>query len=157
MAIEWDAKAYAKLMLHVARHPERAVNGYLVGSVASSGGEGQDSSGLITVHDTIPLFHTPTLACMLDSATGVVDAHGGEIVGYYEVNESVGDRSKSPAGERVASGVLQSTQMCVFVQVINARLADPQDHALQVTVRCVHVWCAVVMCACVCIYFCETS
>ena len=56
-------EAYAKLILHACKTPSLAVNGILIGRVTGSS---------VEVVDSIPLFHTSTLAPMLEAALTMV-------------------------------------------------------------------------------------
>ena len=59
-------KAYAKLIFHCCKYPQRAVNGVLIGAVSK-----KDNS--VHVQDAVPLFHLDlALAPMLEIAVAQV-------------------------------------------------------------------------------------
>ena len=122
-AMNISPPAYAKLMMHLARHPHCPVSGFLLGTK-----EGEDD---VNVHDVVPLFHTHTLGPMLEVSTQLVDQQERHIVGYYHVNERVDDRGVPIVAEKVASAIDAKYPGSILLQVINERLADPNDHALQ--------------------------
>ena len=49
--VEFEPRAYSKMILHTAKHPHCAVSGLLLAS------GGRKSSGQIVLTDCIPLFH----------------------------------------------------------------------------------------------------
>ena len=49
--VEFEPRAYSKMILHTARHPHCAVSGLLLAS------GGRKSTGQIVLTDCIPLFH----------------------------------------------------------------------------------------------------
>ena len=49
--VEFEPRAYSKMILHTAKHPHCAVSGLLLAS------GGRKSTGQIVLTDCIPLFH----------------------------------------------------------------------------------------------------
>lgn len=138
MTVRLSPHAYCKIMLHAAKHTSASVIGLCIGSTA----EGEDAS--VVVVDVVPLFHQPALAPMLEAASMLVDQWAadngvGQIVGLYHANELLGDTSLPPIALSVAdkieanaaeeSGGSGGGGACVL-QVVNARLEAPSDHAL---------------------------
>ena len=121
--------AYSKMMLHITRHAETSVNGYLLGHAMAD--------GAVAVEDAVPLFHTQTLAPMLEVATHMVAdrSEGRAIVGYYFANERLNDRDVPILAERVVTGLESKCPGAILVQIVNERLRDPEDHALQAWAR----------------------
>jgi hypothetical protein len=111
-------------MLHLVKYPHAPVSGYLLGRIEGA-----------TVHvtDAVPLFHSHALAPLLEAATAMVDGGGEAICGCYFVNERLDDRGLPIVAERVASTVEAKLPGAVLLQVLNDKLADPSDHALQVS------------------------
>mmetsp|Transcript_8881 Transcript_8881/g.20034 ORF Transcript_8881/g.20034 Transcript_8881/m.20034 type:complete len:213 (+) Transcript_8881:118-756(+) len=138
MAVEIGDVAYAKLMLHLVRHPHAPVCGFLVGRLGAF--ETGTKSRAAVVDDAVPLFHGNVLAPMLEVATQIVAAQlesGQAIVGFYHVNELAADRSVPIVAEQVASTIEenQGGAGAVLLQVINEKLSDRRDHALQAWAR----------------------
>jgi len=118
--------AYTKVMLHLVKNPHTPVSGYLLGRIEGS-----------TAHivDVVPLFHSHVLAPLLEVATAMVDSQvveGQAICGYYFANERLDDRGLPIVAERIASTVEAKQPGAVLLQVLNDKLADPSEHALQV-------------------------
>lgn len=77
-------QAYAKAVLHVSKHSSSSVLGLFLGHADGK---------VIKVMETIPLFHTHTLAPMLKIACMLAEEHckltgGMEIVGIYHATPS---------------------------------------------------------------------
>lgn len=103
-------RAYAKLMLHAAKHGNAMVVGFLTGTSNDDGTE-------FTVDNVFPLFHTAPLPAMLEGAAALVDAHlsseaegeeGGKpassIVGvYFAPGDSVAPDANDSSGGAVSA------------------------------------------------------
>ncbi|CAN0325049.1 unnamed protein product, partial [Ectocarpus fasciculatus] len=78
-----EEAAYLKLMLHAAKYPWAAVNGFLLGEEGLTG-----QASVVYLLDAVPLFHTSTLAPLLETSAVMVDAHAARsglcIVGFYQ-------------------------------------------------------------------------
>lgn len=78
---------YIKLLLHAARYSFAQVNGLLIGTIQNN----QDGKHHVLINDAIPLFHTPVLSPMLETAFALVEEYcasdqtpeGTCIVGWY--------------------------------------------------------------------------
>ena len=106
MAVEFSPAAYAKLMLHVRKHPVTPANGYLLGSVSGM----EDDEPVVSVVDSVPLFHSHTLAPGLEVATQMVDSEEGvRIVGYYHSNERADDDSVALVSYQICEKLDQET------------------------------------------------
>mmetsp|Transcript_35566 Transcript_35566/g.70547 ORF Transcript_35566/g.70547 Transcript_35566/m.70547 type:complete len:200 (+) Transcript_35566:24-623(+) len=120
-SVEISPVAYAKMMLHLVKHPHAAVCGYLLGSVRD---------GINMVEDVVPLFHSHPLAPMLEIATQLIDQHEN-IVGFYFVNAHVEDTRIPVFAEKVAMALSSKCPGSSLLQILNEKLRDPDDHALQ--------------------------
>jgi len=119
-----SSEAYAKIMLHLVKHPHAPVCGMLLGSV--------EAGGIVVVSDAVPLFHTHALAPLLEAATQMIDQEPRNICGYYHVNERADDRGVPIVAERICSSVESKCPGALLLQVLNDKLSDPLEHALQV-------------------------
>ena len=130
-----SADAYAKLMLHAAKHPAAPVLGLLLGDMRKRGG-GAESKGAapegkgsgdgpsssegvdLRVVDVAPLFHTSLVAPTLEAAMMVVEqccsAEGGEsggrwaglsIVGCYSANRLTTSTGVTAVVSRVGQAI----------------------------------------------------
>ena len=127
-AAEIAPLAYSKMMLHLTKHAESSVNGFLLGHT---------KDGAVEVEDAVPLFHTQTLAPMLEVATHLVSeaSDGLSIVGYYFANERFDDRDVPILAERVVAGLESKCPGAILVQIMNEKLRDPTEHALHAWAR----------------------
>lgn len=123
MAVEVNNKSYAKLMLHLVKHPHAPVSGYLIGTISES--------DEVSVEDIIPLFHTHILTPMLEVATNLIENSDNKIIGFYHVNERVDDRGIPIVVEAIATKVESNCPNSILLQVLNDKLVDPNEHALQ--------------------------
>lgn len=83
--------AYIKLILHALKHRSSAVNGVLLGRLS-----GGDSSPVVEIADSVPLFHSqigllPPLEIALIQIEEYYGAQGLSIVGYFHANERFDD------------------------------------------------------------------
>ena len=136
MPVTVSSLAYAKIVLHAAKHAQRAVSGLAIGHV-----EGGD----ISVDDVLPLFHVSMSAPLLESACGLAEGmYPGEaegstgdsaegrpadrprgIVGFYFANERDSDAGVPPLVERVMSKISEATGVeGVLLQLQNRSLAS---------------------------------
>ena len=113
MAIEFSAQAYAKLMLHVRKHPVTPANGYLLGSVTGV----EEDEPVVSVTNAVPLFHSHTLAPGLEVATQMVDGEELRIVGYYHSNERADDDSVALVSYQICDKLDQESPGAALVQV----------------------------------------
>ncbi|KAL1498793.1 hypothetical protein AB1Y20_014100 [Prymnesium parvum] len=99
LALSHDA--YCVLFLHACKHPSKAVNGLLIGTV---------TDGAVRVTKALPLFHSSlALAPMLETALMLADElckqTGSQLVGYYQANELANDLELGPFGKRIAEKI----------------------------------------------------
>ncbi|CAM9390340.1 unnamed protein product [Hapterophycus canaliculatus] len=134
-----DGTAYLKLMLHAAKYPWATVNGFLLGE-AGSGGQARTSDcrptfAQVSVKDAVPLFHTSTLAPLLETSAAMVDAHassnGLSIVGFYQANQCLDDNSPGALASKIMDKIDSSqTGSAVLLLISNKRLEVAGDSAL---------------------------
>lgn len=75
-----SAKAYAKIVLHCCKYPQRAVNGVVIGTFSD-----KDQGAGVLIQDAVPLFHQNlSLAPMLEVALRQV--YYGQHVHYIHDN-----------------------------------------------------------------------
>ncbi|CAN0036306.1 unnamed protein product [Pylaiella littoralis] len=122
-----EGPAYLKLMLHAAKYPWAAVNGFLLGEA--------DSAGQVSVRDAVPLFHTSTLAPLLETSAAMVDAHaasnGLSIVGFYQANQCVDDNAPGALASKVMDKIDSARAgPAVLLIVSNKRLEIAGDSAV---------------------------
>lgn len=113
--------AYAKLTLHAVKYACLPVFGYLVGTV---------SEGVAKVDDVVPCFHSAICTPLLISATQIV-SNSANIIGVYFVNEREDDKSIPVAVDRVFSTIEARCAGAVCLTLVNDRLKNPLDHALE--------------------------
>ena len=65
--------AYAKLMLHVAKHPSEPCLGLLLGRL-----QPEEENRFVYVVDAVPVFHHYPTAAPLEAALNMVDAYCAE-------------------------------------------------------------------------------
>ncbi|CAH1779826.1 unnamed protein product [Owenia fusiformis] len=124
--INVNAKAYCKLLLHVAKYPHTAVNGVLV---APRQREGDPKT--INIVDCFPFFHTPlSLAPMLEVALSQVDAYckeqGLAMCGYYQANEHEDDNVPNEVAKKIAEKIVDSYPGGCLLMVNNKRISSEQ-------------------------------
>eukprot|EP00903_Cladosiphon_okamuranus_P009872 g9378.t1 len=120
--------AYVKMMLHAAKYPWAAVNGFLLGDAGSPAGQ-------ICVKDAVPLFHTSTLAPLLETSASMVDAHaagrGLSIVGFYQANQCLDDNAPAALSSKIMDKIdLARDGSSVLLVVSNKRLEIAGDSAV---------------------------
>ena len=71
-----SAKAYAKIVLHCCKYPQKAVNGVVIGTFSD-----KDQGSGVQIQDAIPLFHLNlSLAPMLEVALRQVGTQYRQLV-----------------------------------------------------------------------------
>lgn len=133
-AVTVEEAAYLKLMLHAAKYPWASVSGFLLGETASSEG------GQVSVKDAVPLFHTSTLAPLLEMSATMVDAHaakiGLSIVGFYQANQCLDDNAPSLLASKIMDKIdLANGGSSVLLIISNKRLETKGDSAVSVFAR----------------------
>jgi len=119
--------AYVKLILHALKYPHQTVNGVLLGHLLSP--------GTVVIVDAVPLQHhwtnlSPMMEVGLGMATNHAHSRGLHVVGYYRAPERVGDRTLSPAGERVAAKIKETFQTPVVLVLDSSKLDDTSGSTL---------------------------
>lgn len=132
--VEFEPRAYSKMILHTAKYPHCAVTGLLLAS------GGRKSTGQIVLTDCIPLFHqSEGLTPMIEVALAQVEARcarGGQhhIAGFYHANRSMKDSSQVDIfSQRIADKIAENCAggRSVLVTVDNRRLSlILESHAL---------------------------
>merc|ERR1719400_1543016 len=132
--VEFEPRAYSKMILHTAKHPHCAVSGLLLAS------GGRKSTGQIVLTDCIPLFHqSEGLTPMVEVALAQVEARcarGGQyhIAGLYHANRSIKDSSQVDIFcQRIADKIAENCigGRAVLVTIDNRRLSlNLESHSL---------------------------
>jgi len=119
MTTSVEAPALAKVVLHAARHWQRAVSGVLLGRRQAPA----------AVVDAVPLFHAALpLSAMLDVALQQIEdryaAKDLQIIGYYQANEHVDDTEPDFVATKVCEKIAENTGSALLLMVDNRRLSD---------------------------------
>nr|XP_033780131.1 ER membrane protein complex subunit 9 [Geotrypetes seraphini] len=120
--VEISMQAYVKMCLHAARYPHMAVNGILLGC-------GGSQTGCLELTDCVPLSHgLLPLSLPLEVALSQVDLWSAEeqgrgLVGYYQANASLDDKSPSTAALRIAGRVSEYFEDAVLIMLDNQNLS----------------------------------
>eukprot|EP00941_MAST-03F_sp_MAST-3F-sp1_P000559 g559.t1 len=121
-----SGSAYAKLVLHAAKHTGVSVDGLLLGKRAGNG---------IEIVDAVPLFHKCTLAPALEFATAVVteyaEKQGLVIVGYYVANELADDHKLPEIAKSIGSTLSEKDSTSAVLLLLDAgKVRKPKENAL---------------------------
>jgi len=132
--VEFEPRAYSKMILHTVKHPHCAVSGLLLAS------SGRSNTGQIVLTDCIPLFHqSEGLTPMVEVALAQVEARcarGGQyhIAGFYHANRSLKDSSQVDVFcQRIADKIAENCMggRAVLVTIDNRRLSlNLESHSL---------------------------
>jgi len=132
--VEFEPRAYSKMILHTVKHPHCAVSGLLLAS------SGRSNTGQIVLTDCIPLFHqSEGLTPMVEVALAQVEARcarGGQyhIAGFYHANRSLKDSSQVDVFcQRIADKIAENCigGRAVLVTIDNRRLSlNLESHSL---------------------------
>ncbi|XP_030043233.1 ER membrane protein complex subunit 9 [Microcaecilia unicolor] len=120
--VEISMQAYVKMCLHAARYPHMAVNGVLLGY-------GGSRTGCLYLMDCVPLSHgLLPLSLPLEVALSQIDfwsteEEGQRLVGYYQANASLNDKSPSTAALRIAGRVSEYFEDAVLIMLDNRSLS----------------------------------
>eukprot|EP00752_Nemacystus_decipiens_P014969 g13328.t1 len=130
-AVSVESPAYVKMMLHAAKYPWAAVNGFLLGEDGSAAGQPRQ----ICVKDAVPLFHTSTLTPLLETSASMVDAHaascGLSIVGFYQASQCLDDNAPAMLSSKIMDKIdLARDGSSVLLVVSNKRLETAGDSAV---------------------------
>jgi len=96
-----EHEAYCLLFMHACKHPFKAVNGLLIGTV---------EDGAVRAKKALPMFHSSlALAPMLETALMLAEElckqTDMQIVGYYQANEFANDPDLGPFGKRITDKI----------------------------------------------------
>ncbi|CAF4104159.1 unnamed protein product [Adineta steineri] len=121
---EINKLAFTKMFLHLAKYPELAVNGILLGVRNNSANDEADSSYLNFV-DCIPLFHgVLSLSPMLEIALSQIDAYCSTrnltIAGYYHANENYSDPNPNFTALRIMEKIKENNPNAVLLMIDNS-------------------------------------
>ncbi|CAF4254455.1 unnamed protein product, partial [Adineta steineri] len=121
---EINTLAFTKMFLHLAKYPELAVNGILLGVRSNSANDEADSSYLNFV-DCIPLFHgVLSLSPMLEIALSQIDAYCSTrnltIAGYYHANENYSDPNPNFTALRIMEKIKENNPNAVLLMIDNS-------------------------------------
>lgn len=132
--------AYAKVLLHACKYPHKAVNGVLLAEESSK------NNDVIRVVDAIPLFHQCLgLAAMLEIALTQIDtyckSHKLQIVGYYQANEHIDDKSPDLIAYKIAEKINESNSNSFLMMIDNQKMdAECKETALDLHVLVESKW-----------------
>ena len=140
MEVEFEARAYVKMILHAAKYPHCAVNGLLLANKSDASGS------RLMLTDCIPLIHqTEGLSPMIEVALAQIESRcdraGLTIAGFYHAARSMKDCSSvDHFSQKIADKVAENANVSgsgkrsvVLVTVDNKRLSAVMDsHALLV-------------------------
>ncbi|CAF1278836.1 unnamed protein product [Adineta steineri] len=121
---EINTLAFTKMFLHLAKYPELAVNGILLGVRSNTANDEADSSYLNFV-DCIPLFHgVLSLSPMLEIALSQIDAYCSTrnltIAGYYHANENYSDPNPNFTALRIMEKIKENNPNAVLLMIDNS-------------------------------------
>ncbi|XP_071451155.1 ER membrane protein complex subunit 8/9 homolog [Hetaerina americana] len=124
--VKFSARAYCKIILHVAKYPHAAVNGVLLAEEPKPK-DGTRSKDLNIV-DAIPLFHlclhvSPMAEIALTQIDHVAASSSLVVAGYYLANENLNDISTDKPGHRIADKIAENFSPACLVVVDNRRLS----------------------------------
>lgn len=129
-----DVNVYTKILLHAAKYFYCAVNGVLLGSVDGS---------VVRVKEAVALMHgqlgvTPLMDAALSLVENKSKESGMMIVGYYQANELLNDKTPSFVATRIAERLREITSSTCLAMVDNTALTPEKlktECALQLFVR----------------------
>ncbi|XP_046384163.1 ER membrane protein complex subunit 8 [Ischnura elegans] len=129
--VKFSARAYCKIILHVAKYPHAAVNGILLAEEQKSK-DGSRSKGLNIV-DAVPLFHlclhvSPMAEIALTQIDHLATSSSLVVAGYYLANENLNDISADKPGHRIADKIAENFSAACLVVVDNRRLSLTMEH-----------------------------
>ncbi|KAG8224459.1 hypothetical protein J437_LFUL003182 [Ladona fulva] len=135
--VKFSARAYCKIILHVAKYPHAAVNGILLAEETKNkdGPKVKD----LNIVDAVPLFHqclhvSPMAEIALTQLDHLSASSGRVVAGYYLANENLNDLSIDKPGHRVADKIAEFFPSACLVVVDNRRLSlDMKKSALIVS------------------------
>ncbi|XP_065676707.1 ER membrane protein complex subunit 8-like [Hydra vulgaris] len=132
MEISFSPRSYSKILLHATRYPHKAVNGVLLGVCDPN------DNGKMRILDAIPLFHQCLgLAPMLEVALTQIDFYCQRqkinIVGYYQANENIEDKSPDFIAYKIAEKVNDCFKRSILVMLDNSKMdSECKEVALDV-------------------------
>ncbi|KAJ3679844.1 hypothetical protein LUZ60_016122 [Juncus effusus] len=120
---ELSQTAYIKLVLHALKHQSSAVNGILVGRVASDGGT------TVSISDAVPVSHTslsllPPLEIALTQAEEQFGKEGLNVVGYYHANERYDDSELGLTARKIGDHISRYFPSAPILLLDNKKLED---------------------------------
>ncbi len=135
-AVNFSLRAYAKMILHAAKHPHCAVNGVLLVKLQPKGQK--PVSQKLDFVDVIPLFHqveglSPMIEVALSQIEGRANASSLAIAGYYHANRNFKDTNVNVFSQKIADQVANHSPggRAALITIDNKKLGLPMDaHAL---------------------------
>jgi len=120
--ITLSCPAIAKIILHAARYPQKAVSGIVLASQRREGTQGD-----IAIVDAVPLFHLQLgLAPMLEIALTQIEQRYREqglvIAGYYQANEHMKDNVPDFVAMKVVEKIADNNTDACLIMVDNKRV-----------------------------------
>jgi len=141
MEVEFEPRAYVKMIFHTAKYPHCAVSGLLLANKKTGSG----GRGSLVITDCIPLFHqTEGLTPMIEVALAQIESRSERaglcVAGFYHASRSMRDCSTVDVfTQKVADKVAENAASAkgrppvVLVTVDNKRLSMVlESHALLV-------------------------
>jgi len=141
MEVDFEPRAYVKMIFHAAKYPHCAVNGLLLANKKNALGGGPRTGSLV-ITDCIPLFHqseglTPMIEVALAQIESRSERAGLCVAGFYHASSSMRDCSNVDIfSQKIADKVAENSggkRPVVLVTVDNKRLSMVlESHALLV-------------------------
>ncbi|XP_068604233.1 ER membrane protein complex subunit 9 [Brachionichthys hirsutus] len=118
--LELSCRAYVKMYLHGCLFPRCSINGLLLSS--------SKAGGAVCVTDCVPLLHSHlSLAPITQLALTQVDVWCSQtqqrIVGYYQANACVSDRSPTPCALKMADKISEQFENAVLLMLDGSKLS----------------------------------
>jgi len=128
-------EAFVKMVMHAYKYPERAIVGVLLCSASTPSNTTLDQKEgkkkerhTLVLTDTLPLFHNPPLAPLLEVALLQADEHcrltGRTLCGVYFANEMLTDSALNTIAIRIATKIKNFFPQAFIVQLDNAKLSS---------------------------------
>jgi len=123
-------EAYCKMILHAHRYPAHQVHGVLLGKKKKESSE-------IQITDSIPLFHGPLLAPILEVALIQIEEHCKDkdlvLAGNYYASELITEEKQLPnAVTKVADKIQEQFSSSCVLLIDNSKLSrTPKEVAVQ--------------------------
>lgn len=123
-----SGRAYAKLICHSAKYPDREINGALIGTISKK-------DNRVQIQDTIPLFHielgvAPMIEVALNQVELYASSKGLTIVGYYQANETIDDTSINETAACIGKRISTNCDTSCILMVCNDTVLQQEDNSI---------------------------